>query len=243
MSSPSLQNKTIRPGSLLGYSYYHSSRQPVPTARAPRMPRTFSWPRLHPLAGRALIAVLALAAIIFLPILVGGGRSTKVPTITPAASTTPSSSPATASVPAVTNPCVGNKQNFILVSISQRHLWACQGTKKVYDTPVVTGIDYLAADKTPTGTYKIYAKQTDLTLTGTDSTGSWSDPVKYWMPFLNNQYGAYGLHDATWRDNSAFGNISPNSADASHGCVELPLAASAWLYNWAPVGTPVTIKS
>jgi lipoprotein-anchoring transpeptidase ErfK/SrfK len=244
MSNPSLENKTIRPGSLLGYSYYHSSRQAAPVAKAPQASRTFSYPRLHPLFGRLLIAVLVLAALIFLPILVGGGHSaTKVPTITPAASTTPSNSHATATVPAVTGPCAGNQQSLILVSISQRHLWACQGSQKVYDTPVVTGIDYLAADKTPTGTYHIYAKQTDQTLTGADSTGSWSDPVKYWMPFLNNQYGTYGLHDATWRDNSAFGNISPNSADASHGCVELPLSASAWLYNWAQVGTTVTIKS
>jgi lipoprotein-anchoring transpeptidase ErfK/SrfK len=240
MSSPSLENKTIRPGSLLGYSYYHSSRQPVVVARVPRAPRSFSLPRLHPVFGRLLLAVLALAAIIFLPILVGGGHPTqKVPTITPV---TPASSHAATPALVATGPCAGNQQNSIIVSIGQRHLWACQGTKSVYDTPVVTGIDYLAADKTPTGTYHIYAKQTDQTLTGADSTGSWSDPVKYWMPFLNNQYGTYGLHDATWRDNSAFGNISPNSADASHGCVELPLSASAWLYNWAAVGTTVTIK-
>jgi lipoprotein-anchoring transpeptidase ErfK/SrfK len=63
------------------------------------------------------------------------------------------------------------------------------------------------------------------------------------MPFLQNKHGTYGFHDATWRNNSDFGNIDPNSKDASHGCVELPLNASHWLYEWAPVGTTVTIKN
>jgi lipoprotein-anchoring transpeptidase ErfK/SrfK len=80
-------------------------------------------------------------------------------------------------------------------------------------------------------------------LTGCDTTGCWKDPVYYWMPFLDNQYGSYGFHDATWRADSAFGNINPDSADASHGCVETPLATAKWLYNWDQVGTTVTIES
>jgi lipoprotein-anchoring transpeptidase ErfK/SrfK len=63
------------------------------------------------------------------------------------------------------------------------------------------------------------------------------------MPFLNNQHGTYGFHDATWRPDNEFGTVSPDSSEASHGCVELPLATSAWLYAWAPVGTTVTIQS
>jgi lipoprotein-anchoring transpeptidase ErfK/SrfK len=63
------------------------------------------------------------------------------------------------------------------------------------------------------------------------------------MPFLDNQYGTYGFHDATWRKASEFGNISPTSQEASHGCIELPLASQKWLYNWAPVGTTVTVES
>lgn len=140
--------------------------------------------------------------------------------------------------------CAGNTlSHFILISISNRHLWACDGAKQEYDSPVVTGMENLPADLTPTGTYKIYAKQTNLYLNGSDSTGSWHDYVYYWMPFLSNQYGVYGFHDATWRKGSAFGNINPYSSDASHGCVELPLATAKWLYNWAPIGTTVTVES
>lgn len=159
----------------------------------------------------------------------------------------PVKSPATANQSTATpapNPCAGNNlDKFISISISARHMWVCEQAKQVYDSPVITGMEKLAADLTPTGTYHIYAKQTDLTLKGADSTGSWSDPVSYWMPFLNNQYGTYGFHDATWRNPNEFGNIDPNSNKGSHGCVELPLATSKWLYNWAEVGTTLTITS
>jgi lipoprotein-anchoring transpeptidase ErfK/SrfK len=242
MSTTSLQHKTVRPGSLVGYSYYHSSRRAPAAARpAPQLFKSG-----HHLLRWGLLAAVILGVLFIAPLLRGGAKpASKSAATKPPAPNTSKLAPAAA--PAATsaaNHCAGNKQGeLILVSISQRHLWACQGGQTAYDAPVVTGIDYLAADLTPTGTYHIYAKQTDLTLTGADSTGSWSDPVQYWMPFLHNQYGSYGFHDATWRAADAFGNISPHSADASHGCVELPLAASAWLYNWAHVGTTVTVKS
>ena len=142
------------------------------------------------------------------------------------------------------NMCAGNTEaHDVLVSISKRHMWACAGSAAMYDSAVVTGMENLPADLTPTGTYHIYAKQTNLYLDGSDSTGSWHDWVNYWMPFLSNQYGVYGFHDATWRKDSDFGTIDPYSGQASHGCVELPLAAAKWLYNWAPIGTTVTIVS
>lgn len=140
--------------------------------------------------------------------------------------------------------CAANAlDQSIVISINQRHLWACSGTRMVYETPVITGMQKLEADLTPIGTYHIYAKATDTVLSGSDSTGSWNDPVKYWMPFFDNQYGTYGFHDATWRKNSEFGNIDPNSDKGSHGCVETTLSAAKWLYDWAKVGTTVTIQS
>lgn len=142
------------------------------------------------------------------------------------------------------NACASNTlSKNVIVSINQRQLWACAGAQKMYGSAVITGIATLPADLTPTGTYHIYAKQTDLNLKGSDSTGSWNDPVSYWMPFLDNQYGAYGFHDATWRNPSQFGQISPDSSNGSHGCVELPLATAKWLYGWTSVGTTVTIES
>lgn len=136
-----------------------------------------------------------------------------------------------------------NLSQLVIVSTSQQHMWACSTYNLVYDAPVVTGMQNYPADITPTGTFKIYSKQTNLFLTGSDSTGSWHEFVSYWMPFLTNQYGVYGFHDASWRANSDFGNISPASDNASHGCVELPTAAAQWLYSWAAKGTTVSINN
>jgi len=105
------------------------------------------------------------------------------------------------------------------------------------------------ADLTPTGTYQIYAKDTNRELAGSDNTGSWDDHVTYWMPFLSNQYGVYGFHDATWRSATDFGSININAPftttakSASHGCVEMSLVAAKWLYGWAPVNTTVLVQS
>ncbi len=155
------------------------------------------------------------------------------------------SSPVTVSKPVVaSNACSNNAigQN-IVISIEQRHLWVCAKNQLVYNSPVITGYMNIASDVTPVGTYEIYAKQTDRYLTGTDGVTSWHDYVYYWMPFLDNEYGVYGFHDATWRASSDFGNISPYSSQASHGCVEMPLTAAAWLYSWAAIGTTVTIQA
>jgi lipoprotein-anchoring transpeptidase ErfK/SrfK len=162
--------------------------------------------------------------------------------------TTPTPSPAAQAAAAATAAanaeCASNTlDKQVFVSITDQHLWACDGTTSEYDSAVITGIAAHPDTLTPTGTYYVYGKYTDTTLKGCDSTGCWSDPVSYWMPFLHNQYGSYGFHDATWRDPSLFGNISPSSSNGSQGCVELPLATAAWLYNWISDGTAVTIKA
>lgn len=235
MSTSSLEHKTIRPGSLAGYSYYHSDRHPGMVVAPAPVPVN---PVRQKLQFRLLALVLVVAAATFaVPRFISNDSGN---------SATPQITSKTA--PAVTatssNHCAGNAlDHFILISITQRHLWACQGAKTVYDSAVITGLRNHPETETPVGSYHIYGKITNTTLTGADSRGSWSDPVYYWMPFLDNQYGTYGFHDATWRPDTAFGKVSPDSTDASHGCVELPLASSKWLYEWAPIGTTVTVKS
>jgi lipoprotein-anchoring transpeptidase ErfK/SrfK len=57
------------------------------------------------------------------------------------------------------------------------------------------------------------------------------------MPF----YGAYGFHDASWQ---TFPYGSPlYTTQGSHGCVHVPVAVLGTLFNWAPIGTLVTIQS
>ncbi|MGF7229527.1 MAG: L,D-transpeptidase family protein [Candidatus Saccharibacteria bacterium] len=177
------------------------------------------------------------------PVAVAKASAKKVVAVTQPIATSTAKSAAKA--PAATStPCDSNQlDKAIIISISKRHLWACETGNSAYDSAVVTGMENIAADLTPTGTYHIYGKQTNLYLNGSDSTGSWHDYVYYWMPFLNNQYGTYGFHDATWRAPTDFGNIDPYSDKGSHGCVELPLATAKWLFNWAAVGTTVIIQS
>lgn len=246
MSTPSLEHKTVRPGSLLGYSYYYSKQPPV------RAKKIKAAKRRHLFRGKFFVVLLLAVVAGFLIRTYGhttlsklnqAAKSTGSSTVHKQQIPAPTTTPA-AAAPAAVNNCAGNTlEELVIVSISQRHLWACNQGTQVYDSPVVTGISYLAADLTPTGTYHIYAKETDQHLIGSDSTGSWDDYVYYWMPFLHNQYGNYGFHDATWRSPSDFGNISPDSPNASHGCVELPLATAKWLYGWAYVGTTVTIEN
>lgn len=240
----SLEQKTIRPGSLTDYSFYYSNRQ-APAAPAPKLTAA------SPLTAKRFALILAVLIVGFVGFNALGGKADDK-TI---ASTTQSqasvvgakkdkSTPATVA-PIAKNECAANTlDKFIVISIKQRHMWACTGTKVAYDAAVITGMEKHPSTLTPIGTYKIYGKMADTVLTGSDETGTWRDPVSYWMPFLDNQYGTYGFHDATWRDNSEFGKIDPyTSDDASHGCIELPLAASKWLYEWAPVGTTVTVET
>jgi lipoprotein-anchoring transpeptidase ErfK/SrfK len=222
----SLEHKTIRPGSLRDYSFYYSKRT-APAAKPAKKAKVHSLP-----IAKILILAAVLAAGYFgfhyaQPANQASGQN--VPVIT---SVAPSGA------------CAGNTlHRFIKVSIAKRQLWACQGAHVAYSTPVITGIAKYASTVTPAGTYKIYSKQQNTVLTGSDQTGSWRDPVSYWMPFLDNQYGTYGFHDATWRDNGQFGTVDPNSDNASHGCVELPLGAAKWLYDWSSVGTTLRIES
>jgi lipoprotein-anchoring transpeptidase ErfK/SrfK len=154
---------------------------------------------------------------------------------TPAVKSTPAPTP-----PPPTTPCSDNTlAKTIIVSISQQHMWACAGSSVALDSAVTTGAYALSGvdDATPTGTFHIYSKQTNLYLTGSDIYGSWHDYVQYWMPF----YSDYGFHDASWQT-FPFGG-SAYSTQGSHGCVHLPTDTAAWVYNWAPIGTAVTIKS
>ena len=52
------------------------------------------------------------------------------------------------------------------------------------------------------------------------------------MPWTSFFHRGYALHGAPWR--SSFGY------SGSHGCVNLPVAVAKWVYDFAPIGTPVT---
>jgi lipoprotein-anchoring transpeptidase ErfK/SrfK len=122
---------------------------------------------------------------------------------------------------------------YIELNLSTQHLWAYQDHQVVYESPVASGASAYGFG-TVTGLFAIYYKTTETYLNGAPYGWNYNVPVHYWMPF----YGGYGLHDARWR--STFGGAD-YIYNGSHGCVNLPDATAAWLYGWAPVGTPVWI--
>ncbi len=121
---------------------------------------------------------------------------------------------------------------LLLVSVSQQHLWACQGRKQVDSTPVTTGAK-VHHRQTPLGSWRVQGKQRNRYLVGP----GYRDYVHYWMPFN----GDFGLHDASWQT-MPFGS-SQWPKQGSHGCVHVPTKTMAWIYRWARVGnTVVTIE-
>jgi lipoprotein-anchoring transpeptidase ErfK/SrfK len=252
MGSKSLHNKTAKTNNYSNYSYYHATRGPVNQASNPKKSVKKKTHRVRWLLVLVIIVaggLYALSTKNHAPKVISDTLTHKAVIIKPKTTAPKSTEPTAAEAAAVAQTaantqCAGNTlDKQVFVSLTDQHLWACDGTISEYDSPVITGIAAHADTVTPTGTYYVYGMYRDTTLKGCDSTGCWSDPVSYWMPFLHNQYGSYGLHDATWRDPSLFGNVSPSSSNGSQGCVELPLATAAWLYNWISDGTAVTIKA
>ncbi len=130
-------------------------------------------------------------------------------------------------------PCAGNREDqLVKVSIAAQHLWMCHGSALAYQTAVTTGMD-TPDTRTPTGTFHIQGRNRDSVLT---LEGGQQYDVRYWIPF---QAPDFGFHDSSWQ---TFPYGSPQYRSAgSHGCVHMPLAAIAYLYNWVDIGATVVI--
>lgn len=171
----------------------------------------------------------------------------KIPTSAPTATSTPAApvpapvmKPAAAPAPAP-SACAGTPAGVkhIYVSIGQQHLWACTGTVLLTDTSITTGASAITNVHyaTPIGTSHITGKSRNTVLAGHDVNGPWNDPVKFWMPFD----GGVGFHDASWQTFPYGSDLY--KTQGSHGCVHVPAAVIATLFDWAPVGTLVTVKN
>ena len=122
---------------------------------------------------------------------------------------------------------------WIEVNISTKRMYAYENTNVVNSFLISAGAP---ATPTVTGQYKIYAKYAIQDMRGANVDGS-----SYFQPnvrWVNYFYGGYAIHGNYWRPSSWFGNIN-----SSHGCVGLPDDEAEWVYNWAPIGTPVVIHT
>lgn len=122
----------------------------------------------------------------------------------------------------------------IVVNLTSQKLYAYEGDNLLKWSYVTTGKD---STPTVTGNFALYAKQPSVYLTGRDAVTNkpYKVFVDYWMPF----YSGYGIHDAyRWR--TVYGGSDYHYA-GSHGCVNTPLDMVKFIWDWAPVGTPVIV--
>lgn len=119
----------------------------------------------------------------------------------------------------------------IEVSLGKQWMYAYEGGEQIFAAPVSTGRDGM---NTPVGTFKIFAKYPVQTMRGTLNGEPWVVPDVPNVQYITQS--GVALHGAYWHNQFGTG------ARLSHGCVNLPLEAAAWLYNWSPIGTPVQVR-
>jgi LysM repeat protein len=111
----------------------------------------------------------------------------------------------------------------IEVVLSEQKVYAYDGKTLINEFIVSTGVP---AHPTVTGKFYIYRK-----LDVTRMVGDGYDlPNIHWVMYF---FEGYSFHEAYWHNN--FGH------PMSHGCVNMRLEDAKWLYDWAPLGTPVLV--
>ena len=86
---------------------------------------------------------------------------------------------------------------------------------------------------TPVGLFHIWDKARLQTMTGP----GYVQPNVPWINYFDHSGDA--IHGVYWRPASVFGSVN-----TSHGCVGVPVNTGEYIYNWAPIGTPViTVQS
>lgn len=117
----------------------------------------------------------------------------------------------------------GNNGRWIDVDLTHQTVYAYEGNTLVNSFIVSTGT---WQHPTVTGQYHVYIKYRYKDMTG---PGYYLPNVPYTMFF----YQGYAIHGTYWHSN--FGT------PMSHGCVNLSIPDSEWMYNWASVGTLVNV--
>jgi lipoprotein-anchoring transpeptidase ErfK/SrfK len=112
---------------------------------------------------------------------------------------------------------------WIDIDLSEQKLAAYEGDTLVLSAAVSTG---LPGAPTPPGEFRIYRRVPIQVMAG---PGYYLPNVEYVAYF----YRDYAIHATYWHDN--FGQ------PMSHGCVNMRTADARWLYEWAPIGTPVRV--
>lgn len=119
-------------------------------------------------------------------------------------------------------------ERWIDVNLSKHTMTAYIGAQRVHGP--VRMVNGSAEKPTVVGTFHVYLKYSSQTMRGSNADGSrYETPDVPWISYFHR---GFALHGAPWR--SSFGY------SGSHGCINLPVGVAKWVYDFAPVGTPVT---
>jgi hypothetical protein len=122
-------------------------------------------------------------------------------------------------------------RKWIDISIKGQTLVAYEGARAVYVALASTGIgemtDPAKTFATIRGVFTVKSKHTTATMTGSAQADDYEIAD---VPYVQYFHEGYALHGAFWHD--AFGRTQ------SHGCVNLPPADAAWLFEWTDPPVP-----
>lgn len=162
---------------------------------------------------------------------------TPEPTLTPTPTSTPeptlTATPESSETPEAQNesaipnpeipPNISEGERWIDVDLTNQRTYAFEGSTLIRTFIVSTGTQY---HPTVIGQYHIYVKYRYTDMAG---PGYYLPDVPYTMYF----YKGYSLHGTYWHSN--FGQ------PMSHGCINMSIPDSEWMFYWASVGTLVNI--
>jgi lipoprotein-anchoring transpeptidase ErfK/SrfK len=140
------------------------------------------------------------------------------------------------------------ESKIIYVSLDGQFIQALQNGKIVRWAYVITGRGTLPTNP---GFWQIFLKDSPLVFLPQSRDPrsplfGYNSNVQYGMEY---QEGGFYIHDAWWHTvygpGLNFDHYDPGRVEyqeGSHGCVNTPLEMEAFLYQWAPLGTPVIIQ-
>ena len=135
-----------------------------------------------------------------------------------------------------------------LKGVPDQYIWVhlASQTLVAYDhgCPIIASYITTGRAELPTGrgTFTIFRKAYAYKM-----ISPWPKTSKFWYPdaWVNYAMEFIGdgtfFHTADWQPDGTYGAGSQYGPYASHGCVHVPWGIAAQLYNWAGIGTTVTV--
>ncbi len=127
---------------------------------------------------------------------------------------------------------IAQLDTYIEVDLTNQMLWYYKNGKVKHKCGVVSGMPTKERMTYP-GIYQLWMKETNKTMKGRTSEGSYESKCSYWNYISQN---SIGIHDATWQ--TSFGG-DRYKYYGSHGCVGISLSDSKYIYDNIPLGTVV----